>query len=160
MKLLTVVTQIPAIYNGCFTQNIFWEEKFTPAKMKICGSHNVRKHRDINNSGKYIILDIYFKLDCMDKREFTSSESNYYMGIIGKEMNTSMDFRTKKSNKKQKSRFDINDITNQDFRKLIRKFNNLPYIGYRSKQVQNKPIEAYLLLIKYITKIIKNERRI
>ena len=33
---------------------------------------------------KYIILDISSKLDCMDKREFNSSESKDYMGRPGK----------------------------------------------------------------------------
>ena len=65
----------------------------------------------------------------MDKREFTSSESNDYMGIPGKGMTTSLSLRTKTPNKQQKEKFDINDITNQDFRKFIKKFKNSPYIG-------------------------------
>ena len=52
-------------------------------------------------------------------------------------MITSLDVRTKSSNKKKKARFSNTDITNQDFRKLLRKFNNFPYLGYKSKQVNN-----------------------
>ena len=44
--------------------------------------------------------------------------------------------------------FAITDITNQDFRKFIRKFNNATYIGYKSKQVHNEPTEDYFFLIK------------
>ena len=67
-------------------------------------------------------MDISSKLDFMDKREFTSSESRYYMGIPGDGLNISLDFRTKMSNKKQNSRFAITEITNQEFSKLITKF--------------------------------------
>ena len=73
-------------------------------------------------------------------------------------MTTYINLRTKRSNKKQKSRFAINDITNQDFRKLLRKFNNSPYLGLKSKQVHNEPTEAYLFLIKQITKLMNNKR--
>ena len=72
--------------------------------MKICGRQNVRKHRDIKNGEKCIILDISSNLDCLEKREVIYSESKYYMGIPGKEMNTSLDIRTKMSSKKQKAR--------------------------------------------------------
>ena len=54
MKLLAVVTP-PSIYHGCSTWKTFWEEnytlgEFTPVNMKNCDRHNVRKHREINNS--------------------------------------------------------------------------------------------------------------
>ena len=81
--------------------------------MKNCERCNVRKHREINNGEKYIILYIYYKLGCMEKREVTSSESNNYMGRPGNKMNTYLDLSTKRSNKKQKAKFDITDITNQ-----------------------------------------------
>ena len=51
----------------------------------------------------------------------------------GREMTTSLDIRTKRSNKKQKARFSITDITNKNFRKFIKKFNNSTDIGYKSK---------------------------
>ena len=78
----------------------------------------------------------------MDKREVTSSESKKYMGRPGKGLTTSMDIRTKRSNKKQKERNGITDITKQDFSKLLEKFKNSPYLGYKIKQVQNEPTEA------------------
>ena len=65
-KLLSVVTP-PSIYHGCSTRKTFWEEKFTGEEelflamnMKICGCRNVRKHRDIKGSDKYVTLDIKF----------------------------------------------------------------------------------------------------
>ena len=80
------------------------------------------------------------------------------MIIPGKGINTYLDIRTKISNNKQNSRFYITDITNQDFRKLLNKFNNAPYIGYKSKQVCNEPTEDYFFLLKYITELMKSER--
>ena len=94
MKLLSVVTPPLEIYHGCSTQKTFWEEKITTVNMTSCGMQNVRKHRYIKNGDQYIILDISYKLDCMDKREFTSSQPNYYMGIPGKGKITPLDLRT------------------------------------------------------------------
>ena len=60
------------------------------------------------------------------------------MGRTGKGINTSLAIRTKRSNKKQKSRFNITDITNQYFRKLLKNFKNSPYIGFKIKQVHSE----------------------
>ena len=64
------------------------------------------------------------------------------MGGEKKWITTSLDFRTKRSNIKQKVRFYINDITNKDFRKLLKKCNNSPYLVLKIKQVHNEPTEA------------------
>ena len=81
MKLLSVVTP-PSIYHGCSTRNTFWEEKFTgeenlfsSVNMKNCGRHNVRKHKEIKGSEKYVTLDISLKFDSLDNMKITSSES-------------------------------------------------------------------------------------
>ena len=81
MKLLAVVTP-PSIYHGCSNQKTFWEEKFTgeetlfsDVNMKNCGRRNVRKHRYIKGSDKYVTLDISLKFDSLDKMKITSSES-------------------------------------------------------------------------------------
>ena len=81
------------------------------------------------------------------------------MGIPGKGLTTSMDLRTK-SSKIKKVMFDITDITNQDFRKFLKKFNNSPYLGYKSKNIHNEPSETYIFLIKQITKLMKSERHV
>ena len=84
----------------------------------------------------------------------------YYMGIIGRGVTTYLYLRTKRSNKKQKSRFSIDEINNQYFRKSLNNFKNSLSIGLKTKQVHNEPTEAYLLLNKQVTKIMKIERHI
>ena len=76
------------------------------------------------------------------------------MGRSVKCLNISLYLSTKIPNKKQKSRFDIADITNQYFREFLKKFKNSPYLGYKSKQVHNEPTEVYFFLIKNITNLI------
>ena len=78
---LAVVTP-PSIYHGCSTWKKFWEEKFTgeeklfsAVNMKIFGHRNVRKHKEIEGSDKYVTLDISLKFDNLDKIKITSSES-------------------------------------------------------------------------------------
>ena len=77
INLLEVVTP-PAIYHGCSTRKKFWEEKFTlgeftAANMKNCGRRNIRKHREIKGSDKYVTLDISLKFDSLDKIKIISS---------------------------------------------------------------------------------------
>ena len=85
MKLQAVVKP-PYIYHGLSTRKTFWEEDFTgeekftfgefsAVKMKNCGCHNVRKHREIKGSDKYVTLDISLKFDSLDKMKIISSES-------------------------------------------------------------------------------------
>ena len=64
MKPLVVVTP-PYIYHGCSTWKMFWEESFTgkeklfsAVNMKNCGRRNVRKHKEIKGSEKYVTFDI------------------------------------------------------------------------------------------------------
>ena len=87
-------------------------------------------------------MDISSKLSFLENREFTSSESEDYMGRTYKGITTSLDIRTKRSNRKQNERFSVTGITNKDFRKLLKKFKISPYLGYKSKQVHNEPTEA------------------
>ena len=129
MKLLAVVTSPPAIYHSCSTCKTFREDDFTPVNTKSCGRRNVRKHSDIKNGEKYIILDISFKLDLMDKREVTSSESKDYMVVPDKGLTNSQYLSNTIFNKKQRARFSITDIINQELRNLLKKFRNSPGIG-------------------------------
>ena len=88
--------------------------------MRSCGRLDGIKHKGINNSLKYINLDIYLKLDCLDNRKVTSSGSRYYVGISGKGLTNSLNLRTRMmSINKLKSRTDITDIVPQDFMKLL-----------------------------------------
>ena len=90
MKLLAVVTP-PSIYHGFSTWKKFWEENFTgkenlflAVNMKICDRHNVREHKEIKGSEKYVTLDISSKFDSLDKIKITSSESKEKFGKIRK----------------------------------------------------------------------------
>ena len=101
MKLLAVVTPT-SIYHGCSTQRTFWEEKFTgyeklfsALNMKNCGCRNVRKHKEIKGSYKYVTLDISSKFDSMDKMKIISSESKLKLERSGKGLITSLGFKTK-----------------------------------------------------------------
>ena len=72
------------------------------------------------------------------------------MGRSDNGMITSLTFKTKIPNNKQKTRTSITDITNQYFQNLIKEFNNSPYLGYKKKQVHNEPTEAYLIYYYYL----------
>ena len=63
--------------------------------MKNCGHLNVRKHREIKGSDKYVTLDISLKFDSLDKMKITSSESKEKLEISGKGLITSMGFKVK-----------------------------------------------------------------
>ena len=112
MKLLAVLT-LPYIYHVCSTRKTFWEEKFTGEKnftpgqftavsMKKCGFRNVRKHKNIKDSDKYIILDILLNFGSLDKMRITSSNQKYNLGISGKGLITSLGLKSKAGPKKYK----------------------------------------------------------
>ena len=82
------------------------------------------------------------------------------MVISGKGMTASLVLRTKIPNKKQRVRISITDITNQDFRKFLKEFNNSTYLGLKNKQVHNEPTEAYFLLINHISKLVKSKNHV
>ena len=94
MKLLAIVTP-PYIYHGYSNSKKFWEEKFTGEKkftlgefthmnMKNCGHSNVRKHREIKDSDKYITLDIYLKFGSLENIRIMCSDPKGYFVISGK----------------------------------------------------------------------------
>ena len=81
MNLIAVIT-LPAIYHGCSTWKTFWEGKFTgkenlflSVNMENCGRRNVKKHKEIRGSDKYVTLDTSPKFDNMDKMKIISSKS-------------------------------------------------------------------------------------
>ena len=135
MKFLAVVTPPPGISHSCSTCKKF-------ALVIMCGNRNFRKHRDIYNGEQYIFIDINSNIYFLENREVTSSESIGYMERLVKRLTNSLALRTKISNKKQKARFEITDINNQDFRKLLKKFNNSKDLCHKSKQVHNEETES------------------
>ena len=108
MKFLVVVT-LPSIYHGCSTWKTFWEEKFTgknldlfeSMNMRNCGQRNVRKHKDIKGSDKFVTLNLYDilniseKFDDLDNMETTYSESKVKMEGSGKWLVTALALNTK-----------------------------------------------------------------
>ena len=103
-------------------------------------------------------MDISSKIDCLDKREVTSSESMNYMVKTGKETTNYLYIKTKIANKKQRAKFSITDITKQVFRKFLKKFDKLPYIGYNRKRFHNELDEACFFIIKRINRQKQSER--
>ena len=69
-------------------------------KMKNCGCRNVRKHRDIKDSDKYITLDISLKFDSLENMKTTSLESEVKLERSGKGLITSLGFKTKATSQK------------------------------------------------------------
>ena len=63
--------------------------------MKNCGRRNVRKHKEIKGSNKYVALDISLKFDSLDKMKIVSSESKVKLERFGKGLITSMGFKVK-----------------------------------------------------------------
>ena len=108
MKFLVVVAP-PSIYHGCSTRKTLWEENFTGKKqdlfvsvnMRNCGWHNVRKHKEINDSDERVtlnmndILKISEEFDNLDNMETTSSESKIKMEVSGKWLVTTLVLKTK-----------------------------------------------------------------
>ena len=101
MNILAVVTP-PSIYDGCSTRKRFWEEKFTgeenlfsDVNMKYGGCRNVRKHREIKGSNKYVTLEISLKIDSLENMKIASSESKFKLVRSGKWLINSLDFKAK-----------------------------------------------------------------
>ena len=63
--------------------------------MKNYGRHNVRQHKEIKGSDKYVTLDILSKFDSLDKMKITSSESKGELERSGKGLIASLGVKTK-----------------------------------------------------------------
>ena len=68
--------------------------------MKKCGCHNVRKHREIKGSDKYVTLDISLKLGSLENMIITSSELKDNFGRSVKGLIISLGLKAKASPKK------------------------------------------------------------
>ena len=79
MNLISVLTP-PSIYHGCSNRKDFWEGKctgeeklFSALNMKNCGCRNVRIHKEVKGSDRYVTLDISLMFDSMENIKITSS---------------------------------------------------------------------------------------
>ena len=66
---------------------------------RSCGYHNARKHEEIKNDEQCITLEISLELVCLEKKKYTYSVPRYYVGVSGKGLTTSMNIRTRNSQK-------------------------------------------------------------
>ena len=99
--------------------------------MKNCCCRNVRKHRYIKGSDKYVTLEISLKFDSLDKMIITSSESKFELGRSGKGLITYLGLKAKvRPNKYKKSRCAIRNFIKKDISKMIRDFGKFPYEIY------------------------------
>ena len=139
MKFLVVVAPL-YIYHGCSTRKTFWEEKFTGKKqylfvsvnMRNCGQINVRKHREIKDSGERVtlnmnkILKFSEEFDNLDKMETTSSESKVKMEGSEKWLVTALALKTKASSTKYKNaRYAIENVSMKDLSNKIKEFEKI-----------------------------------
>ena len=157
MNLLAVVTP-PSIYHGCSTRKTFWEKKLTgkenlflAVNMKIFGCRNVKKHKEINGSYKYVTLDISLKFDSLDKMKITSSESKGKLDWTEKELITSLSFNTKAgSHKYKKAKYAIRNVSKKDFSKIIREFEKFEKLPSEKKRPKHEPTKSKFRLAKQL----------
>ena len=148
MNILSFVTP-PSIYHGCYTRKMLWEEKFTLGEfsamnMKNCGRINVRKHRYIKGSDKYVTLDILLKFVSLENMRIKSSEPKYNLGRLGKGLITSLCIKAKSRPKKcKKTRYAIGNFSTKDLSKIIREFKKLPYKFYYKTRPKHESTDSY-----------------
>ena len=167
MKFLEVVTP-PSIYHRCSNRKTLWDKKFTGKEdlflsmnMKDCDRHNVRKHKEIRgsdkyvtlkkhteirDSDKYVTLEISSKFDSLDKMKITSSESKEKLEISGKGLITSLGFKTKaRSQKYKKARYAIGNFSKKVIYKIIRDFDRIEKLTYDKKRPKHEPTKSYFI---------------
>ena len=96
--------------------------------MKKCGCHNDRKHKKINNSEKFVTLDIYLKFGSLDKMKITYSVPKYYLVRSVKGSITSLGIKIiGMSKKNKKSRYANTNVSMKDISKIIKEFKEFYY---------------------------------
>ena len=75
-------------------------DEFSAVNMKNYGRCNVRKHRNVKGSYKYVALDILLKFDSLNKMRITCSYSKVRLGRSGKGLITSLVLKSKTRPKK------------------------------------------------------------
>ena len=121
--------------------------------MKNCGFSNVRKHREIKGSDKYINLDISLKFYSLDKMRITYSESKDNLVRSGKGLITSLGHTEKaRPRKYNKARYAIGNISKKDISEIIREFDKLPHKSYNSRRPKNEPTDSYFYLSRKLAK--------
>ena len=111
--------------------------------MKNCGHCNVRKHKEIKGSYKYVTLYISSKFDSLDKMKITYSESKRKYERSGKGLITSLGLNVKvRSQKFKKSRYTIRNVSEKDLFKIIKKFEKCEKLPYEKKGPKHEPTDS------------------
>ena len=123
--------------------------------IKTFGYHNVRKHKDIKGSDKYVTLDIPSKFDSMEKIKITSSESKLKLERSGKGLITYLGFKAKaRSQRYKKARYAIGNISKKDLSKIIKEFEEFEKLPYEKKRPKHEPTDSYSCLARHISKCV------
>ena len=118
-------------------------------KMKNCGRHNIRKHREIKGIDKYFTLDISLNFGSLDKMIITSSKPKDDLGRSGRGLVNSLGLKAKERLKKyKKSRYSIRNINMKELSNIIREFEKLPYKIYESRRPKYDPTGSYFYLAR------------
>ena len=120
--------------------------------MKKFGHQNVRKHREIKGSDKYVTLDISLKFDGLDNMKIKSSELKK-LERSGKGLIASLGFKAKeRPHKYRKSRYPTRNFSKKDLSKIIREFKKLPYGSYDKNRPKHDPTDRYFYLARQLSK--------
>ena len=111
-----------------FTGN---ENLLLAVNMKDYGRRNVRKHKEIKGSYKYVTLYTSSKFDSLDKMKIKSLESKVKLERSGKGLVTSLGFKANVSPQKQKkARYAIGNVSEKELSKIIREFDKFEKLHY------------------------------
>ena len=117
---------------------------FLAAHMKICGPQNVRKHKKIKGSDKYVTLDISSKFDSLDKMKIIFSKSKVKLERSGKGLITSLGFKTKSwSQKYKKERYAIGNVSEKEISNIIKEFEKIEKLPDEKKRPKYEPTDRY-----------------
>ena len=112
--------------------------------MKNCGRRNVRKHKEIMGSEKYVTLEISSKFDSLEKMKITSSESKVQFGKIRKGVDYLSGFQDQSKA--------IGNVSEKDISRIIKDFEKIEKLPYEKKRPKHEPTDSYFHLAKQLAK--------
>ena len=150
MNIPSVLTP-PFIYHDCSTRKTLWEEKFTPGEftpvnMKDGGCRNVRKHRDIKDSDKFITLVILLEFCSLYKMIITSSKLKHYLGRTGRGWLPLWVSRTMQGQRKRKRQSMSILMSVWNISKITKDFEKLLFKSYERERNKHGPTDSYFCL--------------
>ena len=121
--------------------------------MKNCGRRNVRNHKEIKGSDKYVTLNISSKFDSLDKMKITSSQSKGKFEKYGRGLIPFLGFKTKvRSQKYKKAGYAIGNISKKGLSNIIKEFEKIERLPYEKKRPKQDPTDSYFHLARYLAK--------